>query len=245
VENLQRPKRAHSSEDKVSGRSDVSDGSGSETYFERVSTEVEGLSMDHSSHIAARIQEWLSEIEEIRRKSTNLQGTLSGRMKILIKNIKDANTLLSIRVNVTGDPEYWKQKYEEQKKENVEIKVKVHALEEVQRRREMERKNSSVVLTANERISLYEEDGGTVLSTYLEEESYLPDERVDNLPERKLELRGDKKECKIGKVKSRISKVGELNDDMDTIIANNLQENCKNNLKVLQSLEGLTNGISI
>jgi hypothetical protein len=43
---------------------------------------------------------------------------MSGRIKVLVGKTKKVVNILSIRASTIGDPEYWRAKLEEQKREN-------------------------------------------------------------------------------------------------------------------------------
>jgi hypothetical protein len=73
-------------------------------------------------------------MEKIHPKSTNLNGKLSGKLKVLICNAKRVGNILSIRASATGDSEYWRGRYEDLRKENEISKVKIDALEEAVKR---------------------------------------------------------------------------------------------------------------
>jgi hypothetical protein len=59
---------------------------------------------------------------------------MSGRLKILICNVREATNILSIRASALGDPEYWRERYEGERKENEIAKVKIDALEDAVKR---------------------------------------------------------------------------------------------------------------
>lgn len=59
-----------------------------------------------SSVLGGAIQEWASTIEDIRVKSKNIQGRLSGDMKKCVANIIEGAALLVVRTEATGDPQF-------------------------------------------------------------------------------------------------------------------------------------------
>lgn len=59
-----------------------------------------------SSVLGGAIMEWANKIDEIRVKSKNLQGKLSGEIKRCVTKIKEGTTLLVIRSEATGDPHF-------------------------------------------------------------------------------------------------------------------------------------------
>lgn len=65
-----------------------------------------GLRSLHSSALGAQAITLTLEVEEIRRRSPNIQGKLSGAMKIKLKKIKEAISIMVSRVEDTGDPQY-------------------------------------------------------------------------------------------------------------------------------------------
>ncbi|XP_067208762.1 uncharacterized protein [Linepithema humile] len=104
----------------------------------RVDEEMAGLELDHASNINYKIKDMVNEIENIRRKSTNIKGSFSGQMKVYLEVIRRASTLLSIKASSKEDPEYWKSRFYELEKTSLEYKCKADSLEvelqEVKRR---------------------------------------------------------------------------------------------------------------
>lgn len=59
-----------------------------------------------SSVLSGAILEWINRIDEIRVKSKNFQGRLSGEMKRCVNQIKEGTILLAARSEATGDPQF-------------------------------------------------------------------------------------------------------------------------------------------
>lgn len=59
-----------------------------------------------SSVLGGAILEWANRVEEIRMKSRNFQGKLSGEMKKCVIKIKEGTALLVARSEATGDPHF-------------------------------------------------------------------------------------------------------------------------------------------
>lgn len=67
-----------------------------------------GLRSLHSSALGAQAIEWTHGVEEIRHKSPNIQGKLSGIMKQKLKKIEEAITIMIERIGDSGDTQYLK-----------------------------------------------------------------------------------------------------------------------------------------
>lgn len=79
-----------------------SDGRGGES-MDVMEHSLEGMS---SSVLGGAVMEWASRIEEIRAKSKNFQGRLSGEIKRCIIKIKEGTSLLVTRSEATGDSHF-------------------------------------------------------------------------------------------------------------------------------------------
>ncbi|XP_067216855.1 uncharacterized protein [Linepithema humile] len=95
----------------------------------RVEDEVAGLELEHASKINLKIRDMVDEIENIKRKSSNLKGSFSGQMKVFLEVIRRASSLLSIKATSNEDPDFWKAKYYSMEKESNENRCRIDALE--------------------------------------------------------------------------------------------------------------------
>lgn len=86
-----------------------------------------GLRSLHSSALGAQAITLTLEIEEIRRKSPNIQGKLSGAMRVKLKKIEEAISIMISRVEDRGNPLYLRV-------QNKELAVDLRAKEEELRR---------------------------------------------------------------------------------------------------------------
>lgn len=65
-----------------------------------------GLDMLSAASLGVKINDWADELEEMRGKSKNLQGKVSGLMKVKIMRIKEAVISLVMKAEATGDPDF-------------------------------------------------------------------------------------------------------------------------------------------
>jgi hypothetical protein len=206
-----------------------------------IEKEVDGLSRDHSSFITAKAQEWLDEMEDIRYRSTNLNGLMSGKLKVLIGKTKGVVNVLSIWANTSGDPEYWRAELEGQKRENDDLRVKIDALEKVIQQYRNKKSMAGTISMISDPPSPSREDGGVAFSLGCDEDLYLPEEDVQNLPTHRPSLRGDiNREGKLEKGKKDLREIDKGNDRHTD---NLLRDNYKINLAVMRTLEGLNTAI--
>jgi hypothetical protein len=81
-----------------------------------------GLNLDHASQVNIRMQEWLDEIKIMRKKSLNLKGTISGRIRVLVEALRKEANLQTIKTSSKNDPEtlemFWKASTRNLKKKN-------------------------------------------------------------------------------------------------------------------------------
>lgn len=87
-----------------------------------------------SSVLGGAIMEWASKIDEIRIKSKNLNGKLSGDIKKCVTKIKEGTTLLIIRSEATGDPHFLRMRNSELATQLREAEREIARLEEQLRR---------------------------------------------------------------------------------------------------------------
>lgn len=87
-----------------------------------------------SSVLGAAIVEWANKIDEIRVKSKNIQGKLSGEIKRCVTKIKEGATLLAIRSEATGDPHFLRMRNSELASQLREMERENARLEEQLRR---------------------------------------------------------------------------------------------------------------
>lgn len=86
--------------------------------------------------LGGAIQEWADSIEDIRAKSRNIQGRLSGELKRHVARIKEGAALLVVRLDATGDPQFLRMR-------NTELVARLREMEnENSRLKEMLRKKS-------------------------------------------------------------------------------------------------------
>lgn len=85
--------------------------------------------------IGAVCVEWLNDIEEIRRRSSNIQGKLSGQLKIRVVKVKEAVMALVTKAEAVGDPVFLRMrnnevslKLKESEKENLRLKEQLRSL---------------------------------------------------------------------------------------------------------------------
>jgi hypothetical protein len=113
---LKRPNRERSYDSELNKEMDRLESSISDVSMDEILAERDECTKVCSSVINARIQKWLSEIENIGRKSTNLYGTLNEKQKKLISRIGKACMALSVRDAALEDVDLYKLKHVEVKK---------------------------------------------------------------------------------------------------------------------------------
>lgn len=92
---------------KESGRKDAPEDEEAEGKCGEPKGVVEHVFEDMSSSVlGGAILEWANKIDDIRLKSKNFQGRLSGEMKMCVGKIKEGTALLVIRSEATGDPDF-------------------------------------------------------------------------------------------------------------------------------------------
>jgi hypothetical protein len=147
--------------------------------------EIDGLAKDHLASVSVKIIDWLNEMEEICGSSANLNSALSGKLKMLINNVKKASGILSMGAGVTEDPEDWKLKYEDLKIRKEELQVKTETLEKVTNLYRNKRNGSEAPTVTSELPFLLADDDGSFVSMDYDGDPYFSDEEVDGLTARR------------------------------------------------------------
>lgn len=97
-----------------------------------------GMDVLSAASLGIKINEWADEIEEMRGKSKNLQGKVSGLMKIKINRIKEAVISLVMKAEAVGDPTFLRMRNKEldiklknMEKENIILKENIKKMKQV------------------------------------------------------------------------------------------------------------------
>lgn len=96
--------------------------------------ERDALERVEASELGETILEWARELEYLRAKCGNLQGRISGRMKLNITRIQEGVSMLVSRVAIKGDPTFLRIKNKELEAKVKELTREKERLEERARR---------------------------------------------------------------------------------------------------------------
>jgi len=128
----------------------------------RIDELTANLHLESIPDVNAQINEHLSTIQDIRRKTKNMRGSDKGKIKVLVEAIRVAARNMAIRATSSEDPIFWRAKYydlENQvldiKAQNISLTKKLETLQRnIQNRDAMEFPDYSVDLDENELLSL-------------------------------------------------------------------------------------------
>lgn len=81
-----------------------------------------GLNLLNAATLGTKAMEWVDEVEDMRGKSKNIQGRVSGLMKVKLNRIKEAILSLVLKAEASGDLSFLKMR-------NVELTTKIKTLE--------------------------------------------------------------------------------------------------------------------
>lgn len=107
---------------------------GSPTDFFIISDEEIDLANSTVNTIGAEVLEQLQEVEDLRYKSKNLQGPISGRMRTLIDRMKKSVSMITSRYETTADVAYLRMR-------NREIMLKLKSTEDENEKLKVKLKN--------------------------------------------------------------------------------------------------------
>lgn len=100
-----------------------------EAEVNRVKTRAEdpnvgdiGLDVLSAAALGVQVAQWADELEDMRSRSKNLQGRISGLMKIKISRIKEAIITLVTKAEATGDPTFLRMR-------NAELSTRLKVIE--------------------------------------------------------------------------------------------------------------------
>lgn len=105
----------------------VSDDSVSDSNVQDLIKEdtLDALTSLSAGTLATRAYECLSTVDNLRARSRNIQGSVSGNMKRNLMQVKRAITILLARVNATGDPKHLRKKIDDQAFEILSLQTKL------------------------------------------------------------------------------------------------------------------------
>ncbi|XP_011688454.1 PREDICTED: uncharacterized protein LOC105450359 [Wasmannia auropunctata] len=97
-----------------------------------------------STDMAALVNEWLGEVEELRRKSQNIKGSFTRKMKVKVEASTEATRILAMRASMDGDVGFLRTKVLEMQSE-----IKTLKEDNQQLRQQLEDLRSGAPLFAN------------------------------------------------------------------------------------------------
>lgn len=136
-----------------------------------------GLSVLSAANLGVRINEWVDDIEEMRSKSKNLQGKVSGLMKIKFTRIKEAVISLVMKAEATGDPIFLRMRNKELdvklktvEKENIKLKDNIKRMKQTKLAEHKKAENITVIPDVECYLQEYTNEGNKGKTRVLSQE---------------------------------------------------------------------------